>query len=145
MRDILQEVNIFLWENMDKFEVGTSFKAWASAVAYYKILDHRKKMKRNRFVVFDEELSKQLVEDMQNRAPAGLEAKRNALQSCLGKLSAENRTLLEARYRSTRGELEALSAEIGRSRGSLRVTLVRLRSSLRQCIEAKLAMEGVKP
>lgn len=144
VRDILQEVNLFLWENMNKFEPGSNFGAWACAVAHFRILDHRKKMKRDRFVVFDEELSRKLAVEIQDRTSVTSESKRMALRGCLEKLSPDNKALLEARYRSTRGELGQLSDELGRSRASLRVSLVRLRSALRRCIEAKLALEGAR-
>ncbi|MEP4078662.1 sigma-70 family RNA polymerase sigma factor [Haloferula sp.] len=144
VRDILQEVNIVLWENMSQFELGTNFCAWARKVAFYQILNHRKKMKRNGFVVFDEELTKTLAAEIEDHGPGALEAKRDALKVCLSKLSADNRDLLEARYRSTRGDLEELSTKIGRSRASLRVSLVRVRASLKRCIESRLAVEGVR-
>ena len=41
-----------------------------------------------------------------------------------------------------RGELDRLSKEIGRSNESLRVTLFRLRESLRRCIRSYLFAEG---
>jgi len=144
VRDILQEVNIVLWENMGNFELGTNFGAWARKVAYYKIYDYRKKMKREGFVIFDEKLCQGLAAEIEDRTPSALEAKRVALKLCLSKLSADNRALLEARYRSSRGELEQFSSKIGRSRASLRVSLVRIRASLKRCIESKLAIEGVK-
>ena len=54
VRDIQQEVNILLWEKMDQFKLGTNFGAWACTVAYYKVLDYRKKQKKNGFLVFSD-------------------------------------------------------------------------------------------
>lgn len=142
VRDILQEVNVVLWEKMDNFELGTNFGAWACTVAYYKILDQRKKQRREGFLIFNEDLCKALATESANREPAVLESKRRALHSCLSKMSSANRELLEIRYESQKGGMERLSDETGRSRASLRVTLSRLRASLRRCIHSTIAMEG---
>lgn len=142
VRDILQDVNIVLWEKMHDFEIGTNFGAWACTVAYYKIFDYRKKQKKNGFLVFSEDLANTLKAEYEPREPYILEAKRNALQYCMQKLSAKDKTLLEARYGSATGNMKRVSEKTGRSRASLRVTLSRLRAGLRNCISKRLSMEG---
>lgn len=142
VRDVLQEVNVVLWEKMSDFKLGTNFGAWACTVAYYMILNYRKKMRREGFLIFNEELCQSLATESAKREPAALEAKRRALHSCLGKLSPENRLLLEIRYETQRDGMARLAEETGRSRASLRVTLSRLRASLRQCISSTIAIEG---
>ncbi len=143
VRDILQEVNMLLWEKMNNFELGTNFGAWACTVAHYKILDYRKKKKREGFLVFDNELSQTLTEESATHEPDHLEAKRRALKQCLTLLSAKNRDLLQARYHSPSGDMEQVSAALGRSRASLRVTLSRLRASLRGCITKHINTDAV--
>ncbi len=142
VRDILQEVNILLWEKMSDFELGTNFGAWACTVAYYKVLEYRKKEKKNGFLVFSEELANTLSAESEVREPAALEAKRNALHFCLQKLANKDRELLDARYNSPAGEMEHVSNETGRSRASLRVSLSRLRAGLKNCIVKRLSKEG---
>ena len=142
VRDILQEVNILLWEKMNQFEPGTNFGAWACTVAYYKVLDYRKKQKKSGFLVFSEELANTLSSESESREPETLEAKRNALHFCLQKLSPKDRDLLNARYESPTGDMEQVSSDTGRSRASLRVSLSRLRSGLKNCINKRLGMEG---
>lgn len=142
VRDILQEVNILLWEKMDRFKLGTNFGAWACTVAYYKVLDYRKKQKKNGFLVFSDELSQTLSSETESKQPELLEAKRNALHFCLQQLRESDRALLNARYNSPGGEMEQVSADTGRSRASLRVSLSRLRSRLKDCITKRLSMEG---
>ena len=142
VRDILQDVNIVLWEKMNDFEIGTNFGAWSCTVAYYKILDYRKKQKRNGFLVFGEQLANTLKSESEPRDPSNFEEKRNALNHCLKKLSVKERELLQARYKSPTGEMDRVSEETGRSRASLRVTLCRLRTGLKDCISKRLSMEG---
>lgn len=52
--EILQETNLRLWEEFDRFEPGTDFAAWGIRVAHYQILTWRKKRDRSR-LVFDEQ------------------------------------------------------------------------------------------
>ena len=142
VRDVLQEVNVVLCEKMNDFELDTNFGAWACTVAYYTILDYRKKQKREGFLVFNEELCLSLATQSEKREPAMLESKRRALQFCLGKLSPAHRELIEARYDDERGGMGQIAEETGRTRASLRVTLSRLRTTLRRCIHNTLALEG---
>ena len=53
-----------------------------------------------------------------------------------------NRHLLNVRYTSNRGGLDKLAKETGRTNDSLRVTLFRLRESLRHCIQSYLTAKG---
>ena len=39
--EILQETNIRLWEEFEKFEAGTNFAAWAVRVAHFQVLTTR--------------------------------------------------------------------------------------------------------
>ena len=36
--EVLQETNLALWEQAERFEAGTDFVAWACRVAHYKVL-----------------------------------------------------------------------------------------------------------
>jgi RNA polymerase sigma-70 factor (ECF subfamily) len=146
VRDVLQEVNMMLWEKQKSFRPGTNFGAWACTVARYKVLEHRRKeARRNGFLVFNDELSRVLADEVQERAPDALEEQRWALEQCLAKLSPANLKLLKARYDLSAGALTRLAAETGRSRESLRVTLCRIRDSVRRCMHNLLAMEGGLP
>lgn len=146
VRDVLQEVNIVLWEKQHAFKPGTNFGAWACTVARYKVLEHRRsEARRNGFLVFNEELSRTLAADIQEREPDALEDQRWALDQCLAKLSPSNLRLLKARYDASAGELARLAAETGRTRESLRVTLSRIRDSVRRCILSLIALEGGPP
>ncbi len=141
VRDVLQEVNMFLWQKMAEFEAGSNFGAWACTVAYYKVLDHRRKLKKDGVLVFNNDLCELLTEDS-IELPQEVDQKRSALSQCLGKLNNGERELLLARYQNKKGSMDEVSQITGRSRASLRVTLSRLRDKLRNCIIQRLAMEG---
>ena len=88
VRDILQEVNVVLWEKRGTFKEGTNFGAWACTVARYKVLEHRRKEARHAgLFLFNDELSEFLGEKFQNHPPNFLEEHRQALEHCLPQLS----------------------------------------------------------
>jgi RNA polymerase sigma-70 factor (ECF subfamily) len=62
IRDVLQEVNIVLWEKMKDFEPGTNFGAWACTVARYKVLEHRRReARRNGLLIFNDDLCRAIA------------------------------------------------------------------------------------
>lgn len=141
IEDILQEVNIFLWEKKESFEAGTNFGAWACTVAYYKVLDHRRKLKKDGILVFNDTLCELLHQDSSVQ-PEAVNKKRIALSLCLKSLNNKERSLLLTRYESATNPMTEMSHSTGRTKASLRVTLSRLRTKLRDCITLRLGQEG---
>ena len=43
--DIFQETCLTLWQEFDKFELGTNFSKWANVIAYYRIENFRRSNK----------------------------------------------------------------------------------------------------
>lgn len=140
-RDLLQEVNIVLWQKMSDFKLGTNFGAWSCTVAYYAVLTHRKKLKREGFMIFNDELSNSLVEQMSVRETEGSADHMRALGACLKNVSPASLKLLQARYDKNAMSVEALSKESGRSLNTLYVSLTRLRVALKNCIQLRLDEE----
>ncbi len=132
---------MFLWEKMEEFEADSNFGAWACTVAYYKVLDHRRKLKKDGVLVFNDTLCELLSEDSIEQ-PEEVDMKRSALSKCLSNLNNGERELLLARYQNKKGSMDEVSQVTGRSRASLRVTLSRLRDKLRNCIIKRIAAEG---
>jgi RNA polymerase sigma-70 factor (ECF subfamily) len=135
-QDVLQETNLMLWEKRERFTIGTNFKAWAFRFAYLQTLSYRKRALRMPSLPLDEGLIEILAEE----APARLDdfnERRDALKSCIGKLSPEDLQLIRGHYEHDRS-LADLSEELGRSRGALKQGLWRIRQALRGCIDRSL-------
>jgi len=139
--DVLQEVNILLWNKMNEFKIGTNFGAWACTVAYYKVLDHRKKMAKSGFLEFNDELASRLSQDQATRESETLSRKRRALRHCFSKLAPKDQLLLNARYQDDKVKMDELAEQTGRPNASLRVSLSRLRKTLRDCINYRINQE----
>jgi len=135
-RDVLQEVNITLWQRRDTFELGTNFKAWAFQTIRYHMLNHRRKMASRGWLIFDDDL----IERMpcgQEMEPDELEERHLALRNCLGKLRSKDRDLLHHRY-ATDSSLNVYAVATRRSAGTLKAILFNLRAALRSCIEKEM-------
>ncbi len=140
VRDVLQEINIVLWEKRNSFEKGTNFRRWACTVARFKANNERRKMQRAKRLIFNDALIDTIANKSLAEPADTLEAQREALNYCMKKLRPADRELLSARYTSHH-EMDRFALESGRSRPSLRVSLGRLRSALRRCIQQRMALE----
>jgi RNA polymerase sigma-70 factor (ECF subfamily) len=135
--NVLQETNLVLWRRSAEFVEGTDFAAWSRKVAHYKVLSYLRDKKRDRHL-FDARLLSQLSEQ-----PWGEEdddERRVALRECLAALPDRLREVVSLRY-GPGGSLRALVDRLGKSEGSVKMTLMRIRGQLMRCVEQKLATE----
>lgn len=140
-RDLLQEVNIILWQKRAQFEVGTSFKAWSFQVIRYHLLNHRRRLASKGWLVFDDDLVERISPALE-ADPEELEYRHQALNLCLAKLRPKDRALLQHRYASA-APLSDYAKAINRSSGTLKATLFNLRANLRKCIERRFQEQGI--
>jgi len=138
--DVTQEVNLILWEKRGQFEIGTNFRAWAFTTARFVVLGHRRRLRKEGLLVFDQDLIEQLADEWQAQ-PDEYQHRLATLHTCIEKLADADQALLRVRY-SGHGGIERMAAKSGREGSSLRVRLFRLRAALKQCVERELAVEG---
>lgn len=138
-RDVLQETNLVLWRKASEFSEGTDFGAWARTIAKYQVLAYLRDAKRDRHL-FSEEMVESITVEAEPESQE-LEVRHSALQSCLEKLTQHQRALLESRY--TEGHsIQAIADNSRRTHGSVAMSLSRIRQSLLECIEHRLAGEA---
>lgn len=137
-KDILQETNLTLWNKAETYEEGTSFNSWACRIAYYHVLNHRRKAYREQ-LVFDDDLFDYLAERQEHRA-AESNHRESALKCCLDKLPEKQRQLIEDRYRPG-ASVQAIAEAAGKTEGAISQALFRIRATLQNCIESKMARE----
>jgi RNA polymerase sigma-70 factor (ECF subfamily) len=140
-RDLLQEVNIILWQKREQFEPGSSFKAWSFQVIRYHLMNHRRRLASKGWLVFDDELVERIAPALE-ADPGELEGRHQALSHCLQKLRPKDRELLQHRY-SSGAPLSDYAKLINRSAGTLKATLFNLRAALRKCIERRFQEQGL--
>jgi RNA polymerase sigma-70 factor, ECF subfamily len=140
--DVLQEVNVILWEKRATFRAGTNFRAWACAIARLEVKVHRRKMIRHDMRLLDEDLAEELA--VHCAAGTGeVDERLRALEKCLGRLNEKERGLIEQRYFS-KTSLEEFALRCDRPAESLRVSLFRIRAGLKKCITGEITLNRVR-
>ena len=102
------------------------------AVTYYLVLAFRTERTRQREYFAEAVL--ELVSETYERGVDQMEHRREALMSCLQKLTAEQRGVIDRCY--ARSEpIVAVAEQMGLTPGALRQSLFRIRRSLQQCVQ----------
>lgn len=133
--DLLQETNLTLCRKAEDFEKGTNFSAWATRIARYHVLNHRRKLSREK-AIFEPELFEELCVVQEQRSDE-LDGYLDALRDCLQRLPPAHRQLLQERYTSE-GSVLALASHQGKTVSAISQLLYRIRQSLMDCIYRKL-------
>jgi RNA polymerase sigma-70 factor (ECF subfamily) len=136
--DVLQNTNAILWQKRGEFTADTNFTAWAFRIARYQTMHQLDRDKRDGRLVFSEELLQTIAE---SSIPDPTHHRMmQALEGCLAKLTDHQRALVTARY--THGHsLEKHAESTGRSAGSLRIALHRIRDLLKECVENRMSQD----
>ena len=133
--DVLQESNVTLWKSRERYQPGTNFIAWAFTIAKLEVLHYRTRAKRYGRILISDELLAMLAEEMPDCGEN--EAYLTALENCLSKLTDKQRELVDARYQP--GHTIEMHAHItGYKPSALRVALLRVRTTLKECVEKSI-------
>jgi RNA polymerase sigma-70 factor (ECF subfamily) len=136
--EILQETNLIIWSKYHQFDIATNFFAWAAQIATYEILKHRQRQRRDKLRFSDQfvdAVSREVLEWSDE-----FERRRTALDVCLQKLRPADRILIQERYRpGNRGK--HVAEDLGRPANSVYQSLGRIRRTLLECIQRRLAAE----
>jgi RNA polymerase sigma-70 factor, ECF subfamily len=139
--DVLQEASLVMWDKFEDEHPPADFVAWGCRIAYYKVLDFRKKRQRSR-VFFSQALLERLAETaVEQAATLQLDERREALEGCLAKLSPRDRDLLTRRF-AEGATTQSTAAAVGRSADVVYKALARIRQALFDCVTRTLAAGG---
>lgn len=131
--DIIQETTSLMWEQFDQFKPGTDFVAWGIRIAYFKVLDFRKKKRADQKIFFSDDVFRKFAEN----APAHLEDSGDIiqrLQDCVKKLQAPDSSLVHLRYLTGLSVLD-ISRRFNASIRSIYYNLSRIQGMLLNCIQ----------
>ncbi|NRB75212.1 MAG: sigma-70 family RNA polymerase sigma factor [Verrucomicrobiales bacterium] len=139
--EALQRTNITLWKKASEWDPEQNFSRWATSIARFEVLGVvRDRQRRNQRYVFDPDVAEQMVDEASERVEP-TSARQEALETCLAKVSPKNRDLLSSYF--VRGEtFQEIASATGRGLSALKVAMMRLRRSLRSCIETQLGKEA---
>lgn len=137
--DLIQRTALAVVEKYDDYDPERPFIGWALGIARFEVLNWRRSAGRDRHV-FSDAAAKHLEDAALALAP-DVDARMQALHTCMKKLGDTQADLLARRYRDDT-ELKALAEELGLSRPAVSMKLARIRRSLRDCIERRLEEEA---
>jgi RNA polymerase sigma-70 factor (ECF subfamily) len=139
--DVLQEASLVMWDKFDDEHPPADFTAWGCRIAYFKVLDFRKKRQRSQ-VLFSQAMLDHVAETAVEQAAAlQLDDRREALADCIAKLSDRDRDLLARRF-AEGASTQSTAAQVGRSVDAVYKALARIRQALFDCVTRALAPEG---
>ncbi len=131
--DVTQEVFLTVTTKAGEFVLGSNFKAWAFAIARFKVLEHLRRAKRDPHVLSDSVIEK-LVDEADETDPETDSLTLGALDKCIEKLAPKRKQAIELRYRSNCNPPE-IAERLGWGVNSVNVTLSRARADLRTCMQ----------
>jgi RNA polymerase sigma-70 factor (ECF subfamily) len=143
--DIAQDVFLVAINNLNSYLGEASFDKWLLGIARNRALAHlrddsrRRKRESGRLeAVTAPWLEKELAGQSDcSRA----EREISALQDCVKNLPENSAQLISEHYFKGRSSVE-LAKILGKNEGTLRMTLLRIRQALRDCIQNRLATSG---
>ena len=144
--DIAQDVFLAAYRSLDSYHGDSSLSTWLLGIARNRALAFLRDENRRRSRESGR-LNAVIVAQKHEEAaakPVDLsESEREimALEECVKTLPEQSASLVEQHYLKARSSSE-IAREIGRSESAVRMTLLRIRHVLRDCIQKRLASEG---
>jgi RNA polymerase sigma-70 factor (ECF subfamily) len=135
--EIAHETFVFSHRHIMDFTAGTDFGKWLRAIAFNLIrketLRHQRLAKNQDKFLEHHFIQQSGLGDLSPELPLVI-----FLEECLARLPEQQRKLLEHKYTLAESSREIASA-FHQSEAWVRTTLCRVRTTLRQCIETKIA------
>ncbi len=133
--EVLQETNIAVWQQFERYKPGTDFRAWVFQIAFYRVRKHYERRRRDG-LSFSNELLDELSRMHEQRSDL-LEERRAVLPSCIARLSHPDRQLLDMVY-GQGVPVPEIAQRTQRQTTSIYRSLRRIRQLLFSCIESRL-------
>ena len=138
--DVLQQVSLIMWEKFDEQAPPEDFAAWGCRIAYFKIRDHRRTLRR-----CGSSSATRCSIGWRSPSPTArrlrLDERHEAMFRCLEKLHRRDREVLAERFKE--GATARSAAEcVGLSVDAFYKALAQDRRLLDECVTRTLAAEG---
>ena len=137
VRDIMQNTSLALLRKFLQYDPSLPFLPWALGVAKFEILGHRRDTARDRMLC-DSEFLEHYTQTWAQVAPR-IKDEAAALRDCVSELQGRPRAIIALRYAEGQTS-EVIAAELKLSAANVRTILKRVRETLKQCVEKRMAM-----
>ena len=137
--EVVQEVSVKLWEKWEQYDQSLPFAPWAIRFAYFEILQWRQRQAREK-LIFSDSLLEQINSRHDDEASM-MEVRHKALQTCLDKLTDQQRKWIDLRY-GRHGGVKEEADRTGVSLHKLYYALEKIRTQLLDCVDRTMRREG---
>ena len=137
--EVYQQVCLTMWRKFDVFQPGTDFGRWACSIAYLEVMSFVRRNRGARVLFSDEFLAELATWEGEQKAD-DTDRRITALRGCMERLSERDRHLIELRYAGVEAVV-GIAQQFGRTPQSICNSLGRIRATLLECINRKLASE----
>lgn len=134
--DVVQQVAVVVINKFDRYDQERPFRDWVLGIAKYEVLKYRERQAHEK-LIFSQALIDRIAEAYR-RPENSTQQVYQALKQCLRQVRGRNRRALQLWY-TERMEAEQIAEWLGMKRNALYVMLHRVRASLRECVERRLA------
>ena len=139
--DIVQEVGAVISAGFLDIPVGVSFNSWVLGVARNLVLKRYRTDSRDRHVFKSDAL--EALASAYERLSDSSDDMRAALEHCVEQLPERSRKIIELRYTQNK-RVDGIASTLGSTANAISGVLFRVRQSLKDCIERRLADGEVK-
>ncbi len=133
--EVMQETALTLWEHYAEYDTTRPFMPWACRFAYFKVLERRRTVSRQRALLRDDVW--ELVQETALSQLTSGSDREKALAGCLHHLSDADRELLRRRYLDGERVID-LADHLHKTVKNLYNRIDRLRLRLVDCIDLRL-------
>jgi RNA polymerase sigma-70 factor, ECF subfamily len=136
--DVLQDTNLHLWAQADRYDADRPFLPWAFGFARQRVMAYRKTCVRSRLVFSDETLD--IISGHNVHLSDTIDDRLTALQKCLAQLGTAQAELIRERY-VAKESVKTIASRMNDSAHNISSRLHRVRKILANCVERTLAVE----
>jgi RNA polymerase sigma-70 factor len=144
VEDLVQETFLTAWKILDRYDRKLPFGPWVRGIAAKLVLNHRRKLGRNRVHYCDEELLGRIddgIGAMQLLRGDTFDEKIDALRGCLEQLTGPQRDSIRLHYENGL-HCKEIADRLGIGFEAVKKHLQRGRSQLHRCLASKIEAVG---
>ncbi len=136
--DIMQETMSRMWQKFSEFVPGSDFVAWGKKIAWFCILEARKKFSRSKVQFRSDVL--ELIEDASRTVIKEMDDRKDALQKCVEALPEKEKKMVRLHYEEDiKGK--DLALRVGLSIHQTYRAIIRIHAILLACVRRTITME----
>lgn len=141
--DVAQEVFLVAYRRIGEYRGDAQFSTWLLAIARNLALEYLRRETRRKRRDLEAALAREQAERLSGLGEDVVEHEQtlDALRGCIEDLPAESRSVVR-RFYFEREPAESIAESVGKKAGTVRMTLLRIRRALGDCVRSKLQGRG---